>query len=382
MKITLCCAVLVAHAFLIAAPLAAPTIDRAKELKAYLQKEKPLFVQRENQRRNLLEDLDLLNSRQNKIREKIAVLTSHHQELSMSAENLSMEHQKQKKLETFEKRQLWLLFKLIYKVKRDGALRFVISGEDFSAFGNRFRVLYRALRSHSRLTQQLSLRGRRLQEGENRLAIAGDEIKMILSELTEQQGLLEDLLARKRLILRMLNQKQQYFQLAVKEYHGLSKQLNALFGNFESVRKRTEAAYPRLHSLLIPVEMGRIVKNFGKSVHPKFGTITYHKGLEIEARHNGPVFAVRAGSVEFEGWVKGLGNVIIIHHGGSFYSLSGHLFKSLKGKGDSVEKGEPIGYVGDTGDSEKPSLYFELREKSKAIDPLAYFSPEAMRNLL
>ena len=50
------------------------------------------------------------------------------------------------------------------------------------------------------------------------------------------------------------------------------------------------------------------------------------------------------------------------------------MFKPLKDQGQKVEKGEVIGLVGDTGDNEKPSLYFEFREKGKAVDPLAYFS--------
>ena len=109
--------------------------------------------------------------------------------------------------------------------------------------------------------------------------------------------------------------------------------------------------------------------------------IVNQKGIEIEAEHNTPVTAILPGVVEYEGWVKGLGNILIVHHGGGFYSLSAHLFKSLKMQGAKVQQGETIGFVGDTGNSEKPSLYFEIRENGKAVDPLMYFSPRAIASL-
>jgi murein DD-endopeptidase MepM/ murein hydrolase activator NlpD len=129
------------------------------------------------------------------------------------------------------------------------------------------------------------------------------------------------------------------------------------------------------------LDKGRLVKAFGKSVHPKFGTVTFHKGVEIEAEHNSPVHAVMDGVVEFEGWVRGLGNVLILHHGGGFYSLHAHLFKTLLAQGAVVKQGESLGLVGDTGNSEKPSLYFELRKNGKAVDPTLYFTKLAMKSL-
>jgi septal ring factor EnvC (AmiA/AmiB activator) len=67
--------------------------------------------------------------------------------------------------------------------------------------------------------------------------------------------------------------------------------------------------------------------------------------------------------------------VAILHHGSGLYTLNAHLFKVAKNVGSRVEQGEVIGTVGDTGTNESPSLYFEVREKGKAVDPMAYFAP-------
>ncbi len=350
-------------------------------LKNYIQREQPEYIERENQKRSLAEDLDRLNGQQNLIRERVISLFEHQQELSMSLENLSIEMEKQKALEAIEKRQVSILLKMIYKIKRDGTLPFLISSAHVGDFAGRFRLLYRSLRTHARLTQQLKERSARHRTGERKLSVAKEEIHSILRELSEQQELLAGLLAKKRLILKTVYQKQQHYRFAVKEFERVSKQLNAFFSQFENERRDKVNSLPQRYSLAIPIGEGRLVKKFGKFVHPKFGTITYHKGVEIQAEHNSPVHAILPGTVEFEGWVKGLGKILIIHHGGGFYSLSGHLFKTTKKKGDGVERGELVGYVGDTGESDKPSLYFELRDKNKAVDPLSFFLKEKAQAL-
>ncbi len=358
-----------------------PGAERASQLRDYIQKEKPSFKERENQKQDLLGELDSLNSDQNKIRERISSIQSNQQELTMALDNLSLEFQKQKEMETFERQRLLLLLKVVYKIKRDGVFRFLVYSEGVGKLAGRIRVLYRALRSHTQMAKALQERAVRLAESEKKLKLANDQMQTVLGELGEQQALLQDFLRKKKDILRVVNRKQNSYQLALKEYKQISSQLSALFDDFESQRDSPESSLPGRGSLPLPLAMGHIVKNFGRSVNPQFGTITYQKGLEIEADQDTPVRAVLSGTVEFDGWVKGLGNVIILHHGGGFYSLSAHLFKSLKARGTRVEQGEIIGSVGDTGNNDKSSLYFELRNNSKAIDPVLYFSQKAMQNL-
>jgi len=354
--------------------------QRAKRLKDYLTKEKPRFEERETQRKGIMGELDRLNVGQNSVRQRIDSITQHQQELEMALGNLSMEVGKQKELEALQKKRLMGLMKVVYRVKQDGVFRFLINGQDIGAIASRVRVLYHTLRTHSLLTRQLEERAKRLTDGEKKLAGAQTEVQSLLNELKEQEELLDGLLQKKHYILKNLNQKQTSFQVAMKEYRQVSGQLTKLFDNFESMREG-DGFLPSRGSLPLPVELGRVVKNFGKSVHEKFHTVTYQKGIEIEADHNTPVTAILPGIVEYEGWVKGLGNILIVHHGGGFYSLSAHLFKSLKMQGAKVQQGETIGFVGDTGNSEKPSLYFEIRENGKAVDPLMYFSPRAIASL-
>lgn len=371
---------LITSTIVMASPDDSSDFQRAKQLKEFIQKEKPNFELRENQRKGIIEELDRLNLGQNNVRQRISGITMNHQELTMALENMAMEVKKQRELELAQKQRLTLLMKVAYKIKKEGVLRFLVNGDDLGAVAGRIRILYRTLRAHNQLTKQLEDRANRLSESEKKLGIATAEVQGLLAELKEQELLLNKILEKKKLVLSVLNQKQSSYQLVMREYRQVSKQITTLFDNFESMRE-SPGVFPNRRSLPFPVELGRIVKSFGKSVHEKFHTVTYQKGIEIEAEHNAPVSAILPGVIEYEGWVKGLGNVLIVHHGGGFYSLSAHLFKTLKSQGQKVAQGETIGYVGDTGNSEKPSLYFELRENGKAVDPLPYFSSKALTAL-
>lgn len=356
---------------------------RARVLKESLQRERPLYQKREGEKRGLLESLDRLNADQNQIRDRIASLEAHQQEVAMARDNLAMEVKRQHGLEQAEKKRLASLFKVVYRIKRDGVLRYLLRDDEVTHLPGRFRVLIRALRSHTLLTRQLEERASRLKVAEAKLQDSHADNEKSLAELNEQQTLLKNLLSQKKGIVTKLQAKQGKYEAMLQEYKVVSAQLRALFDNLEAQHAPSSGTgrFPARGSLPLPIDGGQIVKAFGKSVSEKFGTVLYQKGIEIEALHNTPVKAVMAGVVEFEGWVRGLGNVVIVHHGNGFYSLSGHLFKTQKEKGAEVEQGEVIGFVGDTGNSAKPGLYFELRENSRAVDPKTYFQPVLLQTI-
>ena len=118
-----------------------------------------------------------------------------------------------------------------------------------------------------------------------------------------------------------------------------------------------------------PIEVG-----FGRVVNPRFNTVTVQKGVDIGAREGDPVRAVAPGRVAHAGWFRGYGNLVIVDHGGGWYTLVAHLGSMRTAMGEQVEAGALLGTVGDSGSLKGPYLYFEIREKGKPVDPLAWFS--------
>jgi septal ring factor EnvC (AmiA/AmiB activator) len=118
-----------------------------------------------------------------------------------------------------------------------------------------------------------------------------------------------------------------------------------------------------------------VVQRFGREVDAEFHTQVFHKGIDFGATLGEPVRAVAAGTVRFAGWFRGYGRMVILDHGDRFYTVSGHLDALRVATGNSVAAGEPIGTVGDTGSLSGARLYFEIREGSEAVDPLAWLAP-------
>ena len=93
------------------------------------------------------------------------------------------------------------------------------------------------------------------------------------------------------------------------------------------------------------------------------------EGLLIRADAGAQVHAVHAGEVAFAGWLRSLGNILIVDHGGGYMSLYAHLDGLERHTGDHVDPGSSLGRVGVSGGIDAPALYFELRQRGTPVDP-------------
>jgi len=119
---------------------------------------------------------------------------------------------------------------------------------------------------------------------------------------------------------------------------------------------------------------GQVLTRFGMQRHPQFKTMIFRRGIEIGAREGDTVRAISDGQVAFADWYKGYGKLLIVEHATGLYSLYGNLEQIALAKGDRVSKGQAVGLVGDTGSMKGPKLYFEIRYKGEAQDPLAWLT--------
>lgn len=120
---------------------------------------------------------------------------------------------------------------------------------------------------------------------------------------------------------------------------------------------------------------GKVISRFGKQKHPDYDTYIYKKGIELQAELGEGVKAVDGAEVVFADWFKGLGLVAILRHPGEYYTVYAHLADVKVRTGDKVSRGQVIASVGDTGAPSGPSLYFEIRKGSDAVDPLKWLRP-------
>ncbi|RAP74247.1 peptidoglycan DD-metalloendopeptidase family protein [Paenibacillus montanisoli] len=113
-----------------------------------------------------------------------------------------------------------------------------------------------------------------------------------------------------------------------------------------------------------PVSGHRLTSSFGQ----RWGTL--HRGVDMVGNHN--IKAADNGTVSFAGKRTGLGNCIIINHHNGYETVYGHLSKISVKKGQTVEKGQQIGIMGNTGHSFGTHLHFEVHKNGALQNPLKY----------
>ena len=121
-----------------------------------------------------------------------------------------------------------------------------------------------------------------------------------------------------------------------------------------------------------PINKGQISSYYGSRPHPFTGKMSFHNGIDIAAPVGTDVFASASGRVQETDYDSVLGNYVVIEHSGGFYSIYGHLSKTLVLLNTDIKTGNVIGKVGNTGYSTGPHLHFEIRKKGESQDPLKY----------
>ena len=122
-----------------------------------------------------------------------------------------------------------------------------------------------------------------------------------------------------------------------------------------------------------PIASVRITSPFGWRIHPVFGDLRFHKGVDFGAPLGTPVFAAADGVVADAGWRGNYGEYIRLKHAGNVATAYAHLnaFAPNVVIGSQIQKGEVIGYVGESGVATGPHLYYEVLVSGRQVDPLA-----------
>jgi len=131
-----------------------------------------------------------------------------------------------------------------------------------------------------------------------------------------------------------------------------------------------------------PVQEGPRVEDFkGLLAWPVKGKIIsqfgvrdgiQHDGIAIDATRGTSVRSAGDGKVGYVGAIPGYGNVVLLDHPNRLVTVYAHLDEIRTQAGRSVKRGEIIGTVGKSGRVETPSLYFEVRSRSKPRNPLFF----------
>ncbi|MCB1377530.1 MAG: M23 family metallopeptidase [Alphaproteobacteria bacterium] len=122
-----------------------------------------------------------------------------------------------------------------------------------------------------------------------------------------------------------------------------------------------------------PVEGARLSSVFGRRLHPVYGNVRMHTGVDFAAAGGTPVHATAPGQVSFIGWRNGYGRVVELTHGSDTMTRYAHLSSTPDelAQGQRVAAGDTIGRVGATGTATGPNLHYEVLVEGRPTDPLS-----------
>lgn len=269
-----------------------------------------------------------------------------------------------------------------YMEGRFGYLKALLASENYADFLLRVQYLSAISKREYDLLEAYNRDVEQTQAVERERGRARDEMltyKLSTERrLQEIQGLKRD----KHLFLARVIQEKESYDRALAELARSATRVDALLKELEE-RRKAAALLPKKKGvaggrafkglLQWPAE-GDVVSFFGRQKHPVFETYVQRKGIEIRTEEGSAIRAVMSGAVAYADWLKGYGLVMILDHGNGFFSLYAHASKLLAKVGDHVRTGQVVGETGDTGLTGDSTLYFELREGTEPVDPLAWLA--------
>jgi murein DD-endopeptidase MepM/ murein hydrolase activator NlpD len=141
----------------------------------------------------------------------------------------------------------------------------------------------------------------------------------------------------------------------------------------EKIKYKLQLSYIPSISPLNPDKTKRYSDMFGNRFHPLDGEIKKHVGVDIAASYGTPVHASASGVVKSISLsLTGYGKQIEITHDFGFQTKYAHLYTIIVSKGDKINKGDIIGFVGSTGKSTGSHLHYEIKKNNINIDPYPF----------
>ena len=121
-----------------------------------------------------------------------------------------------------------------------------------------------------------------------------------------------------------------------------------------------------------PCTWRRLTSPYGYRTHPTTGQWKFHNGVDLANSQGTPIYAVRSGKVTVATYGGTYGYYVTINHGDGYSSLYAHMTHYVVSKGDTVSKGQLIGYMGSTGRSTGPHLHFSIFYNGSSVNPMNY----------
>ena len=324
-------------------------------------------VKRDHQ--GILKEIELIQELLGEMDQRERLLQEQSRELSVSLQRSRRDYR-------YSQQALARNLRSMYMKGRHDKLEMILTADSFSSFVTRLRWEALLTRLGAGLVEETRRDALGIRSQQKQLEVAQAEINLSREEADRQTSRLEELMAEQMAALRNLESERRGIKDRLLELSMNEQRLSYILEDLERQRRETsapslpgESSLQELAGQLEWPVRGQVLRGFGRSVHPRFKTVTLNNGINIAAAVGAPVAAVGRGTVEFSDVLPGFGRCVILDHGAGYYTLYAHLDRVFVAKGEQIAMGQVIAEVGRPGPQEQPQLYFEVRHGKTPLDP-------------
>lgn len=263
----------------------------------------------------------------------------------------------------------------MYKFGPARELEFLLSTESFAQLIARWDYLVLVAEQARRLLEGVRDRKEVVETLEHRLEGHVTQVERTTRQTSSENQRLAQQRASRKQTLSSIQTQRQAFEAAAAQLERDAEALRRLIARLEAKRAAAPVPYTgdfaKGHGQLDWPARGQIVGHFGIETNPRFPNVKVpNNGVDIGVPVGTPVKAVAKGRVDYTSDnYASYGEIVILNHGDSYYTLYAHLSDISVSVGQEVTAGQTIGRSGETGSLKGPVLHFEVRKGGTALNP-------------
>ncbi|NTV52997.1 MAG: peptidoglycan DD-metalloendopeptidase family protein [Candidatus Firestonebacteria bacterium] len=348
-----------------------------KTLQQQIHTEQQQVMLGRRQERSLLTDLQTMDKRIDGAEEHLAEDQRNLREVQTALSNIRAAMAQTQAAQEEMKGFLAVRLRLLYREGRQGFWRVLATSPSVSEAMRRLKFFHILASQNAYWIERLSLTRAKLAGQKADLAARERQARDLEASSLRTLESIRGQKKRREQMLDHVRNKREAHEAAARELSAAAENLNRLVDQLKrraadlEKRIRLEGlAFPLRQKKLIWPTRGRVTQKFGRTRHPRFNTYVLNKGIDITGTMGQNVCAVAPGNVLFAEWFEGYGRLVILDHGRGFNTIYAHLAKISVSEGQTVAEGQSVGTLGDSGTWKGPNLYFEIRQRGQAVDPM------------
>jgi murein hydrolase activator len=259
----------------------------------------------------------------------------------------------------------------LYKMGHAGYWRLLLDVDNLRSIGRVYRTAAALNRLDRERVQQHERTLQSLKQEQDALEAHLKDVSKLQGQALAARAAIDRAVAARTALVASIDQRRDLNAQLAGELEAAQQRLQGTVAQLGDTGPSVMLPLPAFRGALPWPAQGIVTGRFGRQTNSRFGTAIARSGIEISVAEGQTVRSVHEGTVAYADQFTGYGNLVIVDHGDSAYSLYGYLSSLEVARGAHINAQAQVGASG-RDPSGNPAVYFELRIDGKPVDPLQW----------